>query len=69
MQLNILLDTILDTEADALYIYLRDKAEKPVATMALSRTIIADLDKDGNIVGIEIVGFTRRFKTSKKKED
>jgi len=65
MTINVALETTLDTEADSLYIYLRDKNEKPVSTCALAPSLIADLDKHGNIVGLELISFT---KLRQKKE-
>ena len=40
-------------DVDALYIYLRDT--DVVESDEISKDIIADYDKDGNVVGIEIL--------------
>ena len=42
-----------DKEADALYIRLRDV--KPADNMDIEEGVTVDLDKDGHIVGIEIL--------------
>lgn len=61
MQLPITLEATLDTDTDVLYIYLRDREKdpKPINTMAINVTDMADLDENGNIVGFEMMNFMK----------
>lgn len=45
-----------DSEADALYVLLRDEKEAAIArTEELGPTLHVDLDEEGNLVGVEIL--------------
>ena len=47
----------LDTKADALYIRLKkDKAHRTVST---KDNYLIDLDKKGNVVGIEVLNYSK----------
>ncbi|MBI4298639.1 MAG: DUF2283 domain-containing protein [Chloroflexi bacterium] len=48
-----------DKEVDALYIRLRDV--KPADNVDVEEGVTIDLDKDGHIVGIEILDATERL--------
>jgi uncharacterized protein YuzE len=51
-----------DRDADALYIYIQQtEAEKSVE---ISEGINVDLDFNGNLIGIEIIGATQRYSLS-----
>ena len=51
-----------DRDADALYIYIQQtEAEKSVE---ISEGINIDLDFNGNLIGIEIIGATQRYSLS-----
>jgi len=47
-----------DPEADALYIKIRDG--KVADSEEISDGIIIDYDEDGNIIGIEVVEFSKK---------
>lgn len=52
-----------DKEADAAYIYLAEvKAKSVKKTVPLSESIMVDLDKNGKILGIEILGASKMLK-------
>jgi uncharacterized protein YuzE len=54
-----------DAEGDVLYIYLND--HKPVDNIDIEENIISyDLDKDGHLVGIEILDASKRVKDCSK---
>ncbi len=48
-----------DSKADAIYIWLR-KAKYEISE-ELSENVIIDLDKNGRIIGIEILDVTKRL--------
>ena len=48
-----------DKEVDALYIQLRDVS--PADTMDIEEGVTVDLDKDGHIIGIEILDASERL--------
>ena len=48
-----------DKEVDALYIRLRDV--RPVGNVDVEEGVTVDLDKDGHIVGIEILDATEKL--------
>ena len=52
-----------DKQADAMYIYFQ-KGKKPARTVELADLLIADLDKSGHIVGVEILDASRQVKKS-----
>ena len=52
------MDFTYDEVADALYIYF--SRTKVTDTEELSTNVMADYDKDGNIVGIEILNLVKR---------
>jgi len=49
-----------DKQADAMYIYLREKG-KIEKTVKVNENILVDIDKKGNIVGIEILGVSEQI--------
>lgn len=54
-----------DPEADALYIYLRHFGEDEVAeTVEVDKGIYMDMDKDHLPIGIEVLGFTGKMRSS-----
>lgn len=52
-----------DKEVDALYIRIQEK--KVARTREIEEGINLDIDEDGKIIGLEIIGATERY----KKED
>lgn len=51
-----------DTAADAMYLYLRDSADREVArTVAIDDGTNVDLDAEGNLLGIEVIGPHRNW--------
>jgi uncharacterized protein YuzE len=58
-----------DSEADAVYIYLKDS--KVVGSETISPSVTVDYDKDGDVVGVEILSFLSKLSQAKpiKKED
>ena len=52
-----------DKEVDALYIRIQEK--KVARTKEVEEGINLDIDEDGKIIGLEIIGATERY----KKED
>jgi len=52
-----------DKEVDALYIRIQEK--KVAYTREIEEGINLDLDEDGKVIGLEIIGATERY----KKED
>ena len=52
-----------DKEVDALYIRIQEK--KVARTKEIEEGINLDIDEDGKIIGLEIIGATERY----KKED
>ena len=51
-----------DKEADAVYIYLQQK--EAAKTIELSEIVKADLDKEGKLIGIEVLNATQRYSLS-----
>jgi uncharacterized protein YuzE len=49
-----------DKEVDALYI--RIQAKKVLHTKEIEEGINLDLDEDGKVIGLEIIGITERYK-------
>jgi len=49
-----------DKEVDALYIRIQEK--KVSHTREIEEGINLDLDEDGKVIGLEIVGVTERYK-------
>lgn len=45
-----------DEEADAAYIYLAPKSRKSVKTHEITKEMFVDIDKDGAVIGIELLG-------------
>lgn len=63
---------IFDKDADAIYIYLKDsKAVESRVSDAISHAVIIDYDKDGDVVGVEILSFLSKLSQAKpiKNED
>ena len=58
-----------DKESDAFYIYLKDS--KVVESESINQSIIIDYDKDGDVVGVEMLSFLSKLSQAKpiKKED
>ena len=52
-----------DKEADAMYIYLKEK--KTFKTKCITDDTIVDLDKDGNVIGIELLFVSKRMPIEK----
>lgn len=52
-----------DKEADAMYIYL--KHAKIVKTIKMKDRLIVDIDKDGKIVGLEILDMSSQIPKNK----
>jgi len=52
-----------DKQADAMYIYFQ-KGKKPARTVELADLLIADLDRSGRIIGVEILDASRQMKKS-----
>ena len=52
-----------DKQADAMYIYFQ-KGKKPARTVELADLLIADLDRSGRIIGVEILDASRQVKKS-----
>jgi len=47
----------IDTEADAAYVYLVGKRRRQVArTVECTKSIYLDLDKNGRVIGVELIG-------------
>lgn len=61
-------DGTYDTEADAMYIRVDQGDEKPVSTTPLNSFMMADLGKNGDIIGIEILQYSKVSKLLKKKK-
>lgn len=60
--------TELDKEADAAYIYFKEIADGEVAeTITLNDSVNIDLDKDGKVLGIEILDASKRLPSSSFK--
>jgi uncharacterized protein YuzE len=51
-----------DKEADAVYIYLQQK--EAAKTIELSEIVKVDLDKEGKLIGIEVLNATQRYSLS-----
>ena len=51
-----------DTKADAVYIYLQEK--EAAKTIELSEIVKVDLDKEGKLIGIEVLNATQRYSLS-----
>jgi uncharacterized protein YuzE len=63
---------VYDKDADAIYIYLKDsKVVESKASEAIFHAVIVDYDKDGDVVGVEILSFLSKLSQAKpiKKED
>lgn len=57
------MEITFDKQADAIYIYLKKK--KVFETKEITDDTIADLDKDGNVIGIEILSASKRIPIEK----
>jgi uncharacterized protein YuzE len=51
-----------DKKADAVYIYLQEK--EAAKTIELSEIVKVDLDKEGKLIGIEVLNATQRYSLS-----
>lgn len=49
-----------DKQADAMYIYLQKK-KRVARTVELANLLLADLDKKGKVIGVEIIGASRQI--------
>ncbi|MDP3996488.1 MAG: DUF2283 domain-containing protein [bacterium] len=56
-----------DKKADAMYIYL-NKGKKVARTVELSDFLVADLDKQGKIIGIEILCASKQLGKDKESK-
>ena len=62
------MDITYDKQADAMYIYLQ-KGKKVARTVELADLLLADLDRKGRVIGVEIIGASRQiFGTGKKRK-
>ncbi|MEK6888618.1 MAG: DUF2283 domain-containing protein [Nanoarchaeota archaeon] len=60
--------TEFDKEADAAYIYFKDIADgEVVETVSLNESVSIDLDKDGKVLGIEILDASKHLPSSSLK--
>ena len=55
-----------DKKADAMYIYFQ-KGKKPARTVELADLLIADLDKKGKVIGVEVLAASKQVKKDTKK--
>lgn len=55
-----------DKKADAMYIYFQ-KGKKIARTVELANLLIADLDRKGNVIGVEVLAASRQIKKNTKK--
>jgi uncharacterized protein YuzE len=55
-----------DKKADAMYIYFQ-KGKKPASTVELADLLIADLDKKGKVIGVEVLAASKQVKKDTKK--
>ena len=53
-----------DKETDAMYIYLKDN--KVFKTKQITDDTIVDLDKNGNVIGIELLFVSKRLPIDKR---
>jgi uncharacterized protein YuzE len=51
-----------DREADALYVHLSEKPKKVAKSREIENGIILDLDGKKQLLGIEVLDVSRRFK-------
>lgn len=66
MNLDLVLKATYDTEADAFYVQLPNNVgNKAKSTMQINDTTLADVDENGNIIGLEILLFSKRRKLKK----
>ena len=57
--------TELDTEADVAYIYFKEIGQGEVAqTISLNNSINIDMDKNGVVIGIEIIDASKHLPPS-----
>ncbi len=60
--------TEFDKEADAAYIYFKEIADGEVSqTISLNNSINIDIDKDGKVLGIEILDASKHLPPSSFK--
>lgn len=55
-----------DKKADAMYIYFQ-KGKKVARTVELADLLIADLDRKGNVIGVEVLAASHQIKKDAKK--
>ncbi|MBU3942572.1 DUF2283 domain-containing protein [Patescibacteria group bacterium] len=48
-----------DKLADAMYIYLKE--EKVAKTIKINDRVLVDVDSDGNLIGIEMLGVSKQI--------
>ena len=51
-----------DQRADAIYLHLSSKKQKVWKSREVERGIVLDLNKNKEIIGIELLEFSRRYK-------
>ncbi len=51
-----------DREADAIYVHLMEKPKKVARSREIEQGVILDLDTKKQIIGIEVLGVSKRFK-------
>lgn len=56
-----------DKQADAVYLYLQ-KGKKVARTVELADLLMADLDKKGKVIGVEIIGASKQVGSRKKSD-
>ena len=51
-----------DREADAIYVHLTEKPKKVAKSREIEEGVILDLDSKKQVLGIEVLGVSKRFK-------
>jgi uncharacterized protein YuzE len=57
------MEITFDKQADAMYIYLQKK--KVFETKEITDDTLVDLDRDGNVIGIELLSASKRIPVEK----
>ena len=55
-----------DKKADAMYIYFQ-KGKKVARTVELADLLIADLDRKGKVIGVEVLAVSSQFTSSARR--
>jgi uncharacterized protein YuzE len=60
MKLDVKVRATYDPDSDVLYIYIpNEKEHKPMGTMAVNPSTLADLDDKGTIIGLEFLQYSK----------